>query len=345
MIWKVFNKNKIKASVIESKYAIMFLTALLGILVAVPFFVELTTQTMLTRIFIIAVYGMSYDILRGYVGFINLGHALFFGGGAYITGILFTRFGANISILLLAVLVTIGYCVLCAYIMGKVSLRGGGVVACAMITLALGEIIRNVAERWRSVTRGADGLPFRIPEMFRDRFMFYYYALIFLVVMTVVLRQFINSPTGKVLVAIRENEQRAEFLGYNTRKYKMISLQVAGISAGISGVMFGLLNRFANTELLGVPQTLNALLMTLVGGTGTLYGALVGSAFIQFMQSTLLNLRPVHPIFERWLLFFGAVYVLVVLYMPWGIVGLWNQKVAEWKIKRHQAKESTKVSA
>ncbi|KAB3524429.1 branched-chain amino acid ABC transporter permease [Alkaliphilus serpentinus] len=313
---------------------ILSLGGLLIALMVVPHFAKTATVTLLSRIFILAVYGMSYDILRGYTGFINLGHALFFGSGAYIAGILFTKLDNTLGILLLVVVLTIIYCSVAAFIMGKIVLRNGSVIAAAMITLALGEIVRNMAERWRSVTGGADGLPFKIPPIFRDRMAFYYYALIFMILMTLILRQFLLSPTGRVLLAVRENEQRARFLGFNTDKYKMIGLQVAAISSGLAGVMFGLLNRFANTDLLSVQQTLNALLITLVGGTGTLYGAIVGSGFIAYVQNTLLNLRSVHPIFERWLLFFGAMYVIVVLFMPSGFIGLWNKLIAERKTKK-----------
>ncbi|SCX75390.1 branched-chain amino acid ABC transporter permease [Alkaliphilus peptidifermentans] len=317
------------------KKTFLALGVLLVVLSIIPHFSKLSTITLISRIFILAVYGMSYDILRGYTGFINLGHALFFGSGAYIAGIFFTNFGNNLVVFGMAVIVTVVFCSLAAYIMGKIVLRGGGVIAAAMITLALGEIVRNIAERWRSVTMGADGLPFKIPDVFRDRIGFYYYALIFLIIMTVVLRQFILSPTGRVLMAIRENEQRAEFLGYETSKYKLIGLQVAGIASGLAGIMFGILNRFANTDLLSVQQTLNALLITLVGGTGTLYGAIVGSAFVNAVQNYLLNLRSVHPIFERWLLFFGAMYVIVVLFMPEGFVGLWNKYMKERRTKKN----------
>jgi len=327
------------------KKGLIGLLILLGTLLIIPHFSSLSTINLLTRIFILAVYGMSYDILRGYTGFINLGHALFFGGGAYIVGILFTKFGANIPIFLLAIIITILYSSLSAFLMGKISLRdGGNVLTATMITLALGEIVRNGAERWRSVTNGADGLPFSIPGVFRDRLLFYYFSLVFLIVMAIVLKKFIMSPTGRVLLAIRENEQRAKFLGYNVEKYKLISLQVAGIAGGLSGIMFGLFNRFANTELLGIQQTLNALLYTLVGGTGTLYGAIVGSAVVNIVQNMLLTLRSVHPIFERWLIFFGTMYVVVVLFMPKGIVGLWL-KHRENKTRQHQQTLKSENSA
>lgn len=304
----------------------------------------MTTITLMSRIYILAIFGMSYDILRGYTGIINLGHALFFGSGTYIAGILFARVGPTLDVLLLAVVLTMLFSAIIAYIMGQFAFRGTGftgVIACAMITLAFGEIIRHTAETLREYTQGADGLTFRIPPIFQDRIMMYYYALLFLIVMTLVLRRFVSSPTGRVLQAIRDNEQRARFLGYDTKKYKLIALVVAGMASAAAGIMFALLTRFANTEILSVQNTLNALLYTIVGGTGTLYGSIVGTAFVQLAQNYLLELRGVHEIFSRWLLFFGAIYVLVVLYMPRGFVGAFFQIQEKWQSRKSKAAKSS----
>ncbi|MBT9176398.1 MAG: hypothetical protein DDT20_00717 [Firmicutes bacterium] len=294
------------------------------LLLVLPHAIGVMTRELIGRIFILAVFGMSYDILRGYTGIINLGHAAFFGGGTYIAGIMFTRLGTSASASLLAVALAWAFAVILALVMGQFAFRNtgaGGVLACAMITLAFGEIVRHTAETFRQFTQGADGLTFAVPVIFRDRIGMYYYALLFLVVMTLLLRQFINSPAGRVLQAIRDNEQRARFLGYDVRKYKLLALVTAALAASSAGFMFALLTRFANTDLLSVQNTLNALLFTIVGGTGTLYGAIVGTAFVQLVQSYLLELRGIHEIFARWQIFFGAIYVLVVLYMPLGMVG------------------------
>lgn len=324
-----------------NKKKVASLLILFVILLIIPKFSSYTTLNLFTRIFILSVYAMSYDILRGYTGFINLGHAIFFGGGAYIGGILFKQLKPSMPVFLLAIVVTILYSSIGAYLMGKISLRkGGSVLTATMITLALGEIVRNTAEKWRSVTNGADGLTFNIPELFQNRFLYYYIALLFLIVMAIILKKFIISPTGRVLLAIRENEQRAEFLGYNVEKFKLISLQVAGIAGGLSGIIFGIFNRFANTELLSTNQTINALLYTLVGGTGTLYGGIVGTTIVALFQNFLLNLRSIHPIFERWLIFSGALYVAVVLFMPKGIVGLWLQYFENRTRKKQEALKS-----
>ncbi|HSW09357.1 MAG TPA: branched-chain amino acid ABC transporter permease [Bacillota bacterium] len=301
-----------------------------GWLLVVPMFSGVVLTHLIGRIFILSVFGMSYDILRGYTGVINLGHALFFGGGAYIAGIMMRHSGPTLANLALAAAITLVFSSVLAYLMGYLSFRSGGVVPCAMLTLAMAEVVRHVAEAARTYTGGADGLIFPIPELLRNRVTVYYLAFAFMVLMLLALRRFVDSPAGRVLQAIRENEQRAAFLGYDTMLYKQIALQVAGLSAGLAGVTFGVFGRFANTDLLSIDQTLNALLVTIVGGTGTLYGAIVGTAFIQTIRYYLLELRGLHPIFERWLLFFGAVYVVVVLCFPFGFIGWWKRISARW---------------
>lgn len=310
--------------------------ALIALLVF-PHVTGVMTRELVGRIFILAVFGMSYDILRGYTGIINLGHAAFFGGGTYIAGIVFTRVGTSTSAMLGALVMTWVFAVLLALVMGQFAFRNagaGGVLACAMITLAFGEAVRHTAETLREFTQGADGMTFMVPPMFRDRIFMYYWALLFLVAMTLLLRQFVNSPTGRVLQAIRDNEQRARFLGYDVRKYKLFALATAAVAASSAGFMFALLTRFANTDLLSVQTTLNALLFTIVGGTGTLYGAIAGTAFVQLVQSYLLELRGISEIFARWQIFFGAIYVLVVLYMPQGMVGAYLRLKASLERRR-----------
>ncbi|WP_313345771.1 branched-chain amino acid ABC transporter permease [Sedimentibacter sp.] len=305
-----------------SKNIIIALTVLLIVLLVFPKFSSYTMLNLLTRIFIISVFAMSYDILRGYMGFINLGHAIFFGGGAYIAGILYNKLGATIPIFILSILVVVMYSVICALVMGKLSFKKGtSVFAAAMLTLALAEVVRNIAESWREITNGTDGLIFKVPGILSNRIFFYYFSLIFLIVMFIILRKFILSPTGRVIIAIRENEQRTEFLGYKIENYKLIAILVSGISAGLAGLVFGTFNRFANTELLSITYSTNALLYTLIGGTGTLYGGIVGSIVVNVFQNMLLNLRSIHPIFERWLIFLGILYIAVILFMPKGIVG------------------------
>jgi len=298
--------------------------ALAVLLIYLPFGMSRSNQSLMIRIFVYAVYGMSYDILKGYTGFLSIGHALFFGGGMYITGIFFTMFGATFPILALAMIAAALFASVCGYLMGRLSFRASGLVA-TMITLALGEIVRNMAERWRAVTGGSDGLNFKVPQALMDRVTLYFIALAFLALMFFLLYKFVRSPVGRVLQSIRENEQRSIFLGYNTMNYKLIAMQVSGITAALAGVLFALSTRFVYTEYLGIGTTMHPLLYTLLGGEGTLIGPVIGSLVVNLFQSFLLRLNTVHPIFEKWPIFFGSLYVVVVLLMPEGVTGVYRR--------------------
>ena len=318
------------------------LVLILGVaLVFIPNLGGTATITMVSRIMIVAVYAMAYDILRGYIGVIHLGFALFIGGGAYFVGVLFANFGHSIPMLLIAIAGMVIYSSFWAVVVGKITGKSG-LLATAMITMAFGEIMRNLMERWRTVTNGSDGLPYKTPPPFNDRIFMYYACFAFLILMAFLLYKFSASPTGRVWQAIRENEQRAVFLGYNTNRARTIALLVAGIAGGLAGIMYGLLNRFVNTDLLNMQMTYSAMLYSLIGGSGTLFGAIIGSAVVVLFQNLLLNLRSVHVVFERWLLFFGALYIVVVMFMPQGIMGyylLLKEKRAQKKRLRLNADE------
>lgn len=282
---------------------------------------------LLTQVFILAVYAMSYDILLGYTGIVSFGHAMFFGIGAYTVGILLKRVDATFAVILLAVVVAVVLAAVVSFVIGALSLRLKSHYY-AMLSLAFAGLFLVAAEKWRSLTMGNDGFTFTVPELLRDREIFYYLSLLFMLGMYWLLGRFIRSPMGKVLEAIRENEPRAESLGYHTLHYKIIASIVAGVAAALSGIMYALSLRFVNTSVFAVETTLDALLMTIVGGVGTLFGGIVGAFLIEFAHHWLTGLAKVHWIFERWIIFFGIVYVLIVLFFPRGIVGTVNQWLA-----------------
>ncbi len=253
----------------------------------------------------------------------------------YITGILFRQVGATYPVLLLAIVVSVVFASICGYLMGRLSFRSAGMVA-TMITLALGEIVRNAADRWRTVTGGTDGLNFTVPRALMDRITLYFIALGALVVIFILLYKFVRSPVGRVLQSIRENEQRSIFLGYDTMNYKLIAMQVSGITAALAGVLSALATRFINTDNLGIATTMQPLLYTLLGGEGTLIGPIIGAAVVNLFQSFLLGLKSVSPIFEKWPIFFGSLYVVVVLFMPEGVIGIYR-RVRELIAKRSRS--------
>jgi len=304
---------------------------LLLLVAAVPLFTESrATINILTHIFIIAMFAMSYDILLGYTGIISFGHALFFGSGAYIMGLLLKNVGRGLEIALLGLVLALLLGFLVAFLIGTISLRVRDTYF-AMMTLALGELFYIAAFKFRGLTGGEDGFSFRVPELLQDRIVIYYLALLFMVLVLYLLSLFISSPTGRVLQAIRENERRAQALGYDVFRYKLFSTVVAGITASLAGALYGLQERFVSTSVLAMDKTLDALLMTIIGGSGTLYGAIVGSALVTIVHEWFSSLGSVHPIFERWLIIFGIVYVAVVLFFPGGLVRAFSGMGRRWQ--------------
>ncbi|WNS76808.1 branched-chain amino acid ABC transporter permease [Bacillus sp. DTU_2020_1000418_1_SI_GHA_SEK_038] len=307
-------------------------------LLILPFVYESRTLLiLLTQVFIFAIFAMSYDILLGFTGIVSFGHAMFFGIGAYTIGVFMKRFDPTIPYLLLAVLVTIILTSIVSLVLGLLTLRLKSHFY-AMLTLAFSGLFLVLAEKWRTVTYGNDGFTFRIPELLKDRTDFYLICLVTMILVFAILKRFTNSPLGRVLQAIRENEQRTESLGYSILHYKVIASVISGVMAGMAGLLYSMSLRFVNTSVFTMDITLDALLMTIIGGVGTLVGAIIGAGLIEFAHHWLTELAKIHWIFERWIIFFGIIYILVVMFFPMGIVGT----LKKLKVRRTKKKESKK---
>lgn len=331
----------------ELKHLVFILLCLIMLLI--PLFIEKNSVLfLLTNIFIIAVFAMSYDLLLGYTGIISFGHAMFFGIGAYCMALCLRLFESAELGFLVATLLAVGICFIVSLFVGLLSLRLKDTFY-ALITLAVATIFVIIAEQWRSLTRGNDGFNFtaNIPrDLFGfinllDRQVMYYVAFIFLIVMFLLLRRFILSPVGRTLQAIRENEERVASLGFHVLSYKLISNVVAGVVAGLAGMIYALSIRYVNPHsVLGVENTIDVLLMTVIGGVGTLYGAIIGAGVIELASHWLMGMKSVHPIFERWVIFFGIIFILIILFFPAGIVGTikqkWYQRQSKGSAKQHE---------
>lgn len=284
-------------------------------------------QGMLIQVFILAVYAMSYDLLMGYTGILSFGHALFFGSGAYVVGILLKHAGwplwqAALALVLVAVAQSL--------LVGVLSLRVSGVYL-TMVTLAFAQMFFILGEatdfrQWTGAEDGLQGIP--VPAWMSptdERLRFYFLALGFAVLMFLLARRVVGSPTGAVMVAIRENEARARMLGYNTFVYKLIAITISGVMAALAGGMNALWNLNANTSMLDVGTTIDALLMTIIGGAGSLVGPMLGAGVLQLLGYWL------NAAFgPRWPLIFGVVYILIVLFFPYGLVGTWRIRGQSW---------------
>jgi len=315
---QIGTQTRIPTKLMQSGWLVQVIIVLF--LALTPLFAGRPMLNMLTLIFCMGVFAMSYDILLGYTGIVSFGHALFFGIGAYAVAILITQTKATMGFVILAVLCALLISIVLSLFVGFLSLRVRDTYY-AMITMAIAELGFIVAEKARHITNGYDGMTFRVPSMFMDRIVFYYIALVFLVVSFIFLWKFTNSPAGRVLVAIRENEQRVNFLGYNVLHYKLISTVVAGGMASLAGSFYAIHMRFVSTAVLSTTKTIDALLATIIGGVGTLYGAIIGAGIVSFAGEYLSRLAKVHHLFERWYIFFGLLYILIVLFAPYGVMG------------------------
>jgi branched-chain amino acid transport system permease protein len=294
------------------------------LLAVMPFIAGRPTLNMLVLIFCMSVFAMSYDILLGYTGVVSFGHALFFGLGAYGVSIMISQTKPTMGYLLLAVVVSLVVSAVISLFIGFLSLRVKNTYY-AMITLAFAQVGVIIAEKARYITNGYDGMTFSVPKFLsgmQGKTTFYYISLAFLVLSFIFLWKFTTSPTGRVLVAIRENEQRAKFLGFNVLRYKVISTVVAGTMASLAGSFYAIHMRYVSTSVLGAGKTIEALLATIIGGVGSLYGAILGTGVVNFAGEYLSKLAKISFIFERWYIIFGLLYILIVLFAPYGVLGL-----------------------
>jgi branched-chain amino acid transport system permease protein len=279
-------------------------------------------QGLMIEVFILAVFALSYDLVLGITGLLSLGHAMFFAFGAYLTGIMLKSFGW--SLLPTAVLVIVAG-ILQALLFGIVLPRVKGITF-ALVTLGFASVFdiviktRELAD-YTGADVGLQGIP--RPDFLNPtaRLRFYFVALAFAVLMFLIYRRFVDSPTGRVCIAIRENENRARMLGFNTFYFKLTALIVSAVTAGLAGLLHALYKPIVSPEIAGVFFTVDALLMILIGGMGTLSGAMVGAATFRLLDYFLED-----QFHESASLLLGIVYVGLVLFLPYGIIGTWQAK-------------------
>jgi branched-chain amino acid transport system permease protein len=286
-------------------------------LAAVPLGAPTYYLHLLTLTFVYGIMAMSLDLLVGYTGLSSLGHAAYFGVAGYAVGILSTRYGLGFwPTAGLAVLLTVTV----AALFGLLAIRAVGAYF-LIITLALGQIIWGLAYRWVSMTGGDNGLR-GIPRPVlgwgvhvSQIHAFYYFALAVTVAAAALMYLVTISPFGLTLRGIREGESRMRVLGYDVWLHKYLIFVIAGAFCGVGGVVYAYYNGFVSPADVSLVASANALLMVILGGTGTLFGSLIGSALLVFLQNLLSGIT------QRWLTVLGAILVLAVMYAPAGIVG------------------------
>lgn len=307
-------------------FSIVFSAAVV-LLAILPYFVDLFYQTFLTEILIWVLFAISFDLIFGYTGLLSFGQALFFGVGGYTAAIGILKMGISPgSALLLTILVPMLFAVFVGFF--SVKLTG---IHFVIITLIFALIGSTIGETWSSVTGGADGLVFPVEPLnfgffkvdLMDIKSNYYLVLAFAGLSYIFLRRLVQSPLGKIFIAIRENEDRARLIGYNVERYKLIAFVIAGGLAGLAGGLYSLTLKYASANFLHWGVSGHAVVYTIVGGMGTLLGPVVGTAIIMAMEHYLVGFL------EGVDLIIGIMLVIMVLLAPKGLVGLFQRRAVK----------------
>ncbi len=275
------------------------------------------------EIFILALYALSYDLIFGVTGLLSFGHAMFFAVGAYLTGIALKTFALPLSAVIGLVFLA---SIVQALLFGLVLPRVKGITF-ALVTLGMASVFHIIimSSELGSYTGADVGLQGVIVPSFinpaNERLRFYFVALVVLVLIYLLYQRFVNSPTGRVCVAIRENEGRAKMLGYNTFAFKLAALMLSSFTAASAGILHALYQPIVSPNVADLSFTVTALLIVLIGGVGTLSGALIGAAIYRLLDFGLRRYIGENASFIT-----GAIYVAFVLFIPYGIVGTWRAK-------------------
>ena len=282
-----------------------------------------------------ALFATSLNILVGYTGLVSFGHAAYFGIGAYATGLLMKKLGVSFLIAFPAAGVIAG---LCALVFGFFCVRLTRIYF-AMLTLAFAQIVWAICFKWNEVIGGEQGMSeISYPSFdwvdrvavvlpfvggYRTSDYFYFTCLLLVAACFWMLRRIVGSPFGRMLTTIRENAERAEFIGVNVRRYELAAFVIAGAFAGLAGGLFGIFNRGVFPDFAYWTKSSEVLIMTLLGGMGTFYGPAVGAVALIGLNQQIASYT------EYWPLILGSILVLLLFVFPGGIAGavidLWRR--------------------
>jgi branched-chain amino acid transport system permease protein len=276
-----------------------------------------------TDVAILALFAVSLNLLLGYTGLVSFGHAAYFGIGAYTTGLLMKQVGVPFVLAFPAAGVLAA---VFALVFGFFCVRLTKIYF-AMLTLAFAQIVWAVCFKWNDVTGGEQGMPEipypdlawmeRLPLAGQLRTSDHYYLLTVVLVAACfwVLRRIVGSPFGRILTTIRENPERAEFIGVNVQRWELLAFVIAGFFAGLSGGLFGIFNRGVLPDFAYWPKSSEVLIMTILGGMGYFYGPAVGALVLLVLNQQITSYT------EYWPFILGTILIVLLFAFPGGIVG------------------------
>jgi branched-chain amino acid transport system permease protein len=330
--------------------SLALVVVLVGLALAPFLFPGAKALSVAAKMLVFVLLVASFDLLLGYTGIVSFAHTMFFGIGAYGVAIASTRMGPGFGAVLVGTVLALGVSLVLSLVIGLFSLRVKAIFY-AMITLAVATAFQTLASQLSEFTGGEDGLSFKNPEVLSPAFeplgspllglaidgriLTYYVLFGAVVLLFLALLRIVNSPFGRVLQAIRENDFRAEAIGFRTVVYRTWSNVISAAFATLAGALLALWLRYVGPDTtLSFEIMLDILLIVVIGGMGTMYGAVVGAAVFVLAQNYLQDLlklgagaldgipvlsQLVSP--DRWLLWLGVLFVLSVYHFPSGIVG------------------------
>ena len=330
--------------------SLLLIVIVLGLALTPFLFPGTKALNVAAKILVFIVLVASFDLLLGYTGIVSFAHTMFFGIGAYGVAIASTRLGEGWGAVLIGVAAALVVSLLLSLLIGLFSLRVKAIFF-AMITLAVASAFLTLASQLSDFTGGEDGLNFKVPEALQPgtqylddtllgasidgRFLTYYLLFFAALALVLVMLRIVNSPFGRVLQAIRENDFRAEAIGYRTVIYRTLSNVLSALFATLAGCLLALWLRYNGPDTsLSFEIMLDILLIVVIGGMGTIYGAVIGGVLFVLAQSYLQDLMKLGatavegvPVLsqlvspDRWLLWLGILFVLSVYHFPTGVVG------------------------
>src|SRR5438270_4268448 len=281
-----------------------------------------------TRILVLGLAAMSVNFLLGFTGVLSFGHAAYFGLGAYGAGFALKFLAPSTPLSLLCGMLLGG---VAGGLLGALIARRRGVYF-AMVTIAFGQVFYYIAFQWSSVTGGDDGLRgfsrqplhlgFMDIDILSNPTAFYYFVLVCVAIAAAVMGFILRSPFGRTMIAIRENERRARFLGIPVDRHIWIAFIISCGFAALAGTLYALLNNFVDPRALYWTQSGDFVIMAVLGGMRSFWGPLIGAAIFVVLQDYLSSQT------QNWMSFVGLFFVLVVLFFPRGVLGIIRRRAA-----------------
>jgi branched-chain amino acid transport system permease protein len=302
------------------------------LLLILPKFISEYRLNLVITMMIYSIFALSYNMLFGQGGLLSFGHAAYFGFGAYATVILIKQMAVSLPVGILfgglaGAFLGVGFGIF------VVRMRG---VPFALLTLAFNQLIYVTAEKWRAVTGGEDGLAFMRPNLHLagweidlwSTLNWYYFVLLVTVIAIGCLWYLTLTPLGRLNLCMRENEERARFIGYNTYASRLLIYTQAGFFAGVAGGLAASFQEFVTTTFINLDKATEVLMITFIGGGGTFFGPVIGACALTLINDLLSSWL------ERWAIVQGVLFILLVLYAPNGLSGLYLSLREHWARRR-----------